>query len=433
MIHSKSAKNALWIIGCRIIQSGVALAVTMLSARYLGPSDFGLINYAASLVAFFVPIMRLGLNATLVRELLLDPEHEGEIMGTTLAMTFLSAIASVIGVGIVSSLLNSGEPHTVIVCILYSILLITQSMEMIQYWYQSKLLSKYTSITILGAYIIVALYRIWILITDRSIYLFAISQAIDFAIIAVVLLILYFKLMGRPLKVSARRAAAMLSRSKYYIISGIMITLFAQTDRIMLNLWLDEAAVGFYSAAASCATLTSFVFVAIIDSARPAIIEANKESQEAFEKRTKMLFSAVVILAMLQSVAITIFARTVIRILYGTDYDPSIAALRIIVWFTTFSYLGAARDVWILAEGKQKYLLTINFAGALTNILLNAVLIPVYGIYGAAFASLVTQFFTNVVTGWIIPAIRPCNRLMLQALHPREIHGMIKQYIKGQA
>ena len=102
-MHNRTIKNAAWIIGCRIIQSGLALAVTMLSARYLGPSGFGLINYAASLVAFFVPIMQLGLNSTLVQEIIYDPEHEGETLGTALAMSFISSIACVIGVGVVAA------------------------------------------------------------------------------------------------------------------------------------------------------------------------------------------------------------------------------------------------------------------------------------------------------------------------------------------
>ena len=72
----------------------------------------------------------------------------------------------------------------------------------------------------------------------------------------------------------------MLSRSKHYILSSMMIVVFAQTDRIMLKLMLNEEAVGYYSAAASCATLTAFVFVAIIDSFRPSILESKQTSDE---------------------------------------------------------------------------------------------------------------------------------------------------------
>lgn len=425
-MHNRTIKNAAWIIGCRILQSGLALAVTMLSARYLGPSGYGLINYAASLVAFFVPVMQLGLNSTLVREIIADPAHEGETMGTALAMTFTSSIACIVGITSVAAFLNRGEPETVLVCALYSLLLLFQSLEMIQYWFQAKLLSKYTSLSILAAYVVVAAYRIILLITGRSIYWYAVSQALDFAIIAGTLLILYGKLSGSRLKVSAKRAASMLSRSKHYILSSMMIVVFAQTDRIMLKLMLNEEAVGYYSAAASCATLTAFVFVAIIDSFRPSILESKQTSDEAFYRGMKTLYAVIIILALLQSVLIAVLAEPVIRILYGTEYGMSVIALRIIVWFSTFSYMGAVRDIWILAEKKQKYLWIINLSGAAANVLLNAVLIPLWGVNGAAAASLITQFFTNVIMGWILRPIRPNNRLMLQSLSLPFLSSLLK-------
>lgn len=432
-MHNRTIKNAAWIIGCRIVQSGLALVVTMLSARYLGPSGYGLINYAASLVAFFVPIMQLGLNSTLVREMICDPEHEGETLGTALAMTFVSSIACVIGIGAVAAFLNKGETTTILVCVLYSILLVFQSLEMVQYWFQAKLLSKYTALTILVAYIIVSAYRITLLITGSSIYWYAISQALDFAIIAIVLLFLYGRLSGNKLKVSMKRAASMLGRSKHYILSSMMITVFAQTDRIMLKLMLNEDAVGYYSAAAACATLTSFVFVAIIDSARPSILEGKQRSDEEFQRGMKLLYAVIIALALLQSAVVAALAKPIIWILYGTEYGTSVDALRIVVWFSTFSYLGAVRDVWILAEKKQKYLWIINLSGAAANVILNAILIPIWGVNGAAAASLVTQIFTNVVMGWIIRPIRPSNRLMLQSLNVKFIASQLKSIKSGKS
>lgn len=426
-MHNRTINNAAWIIGCRILQSGLALVVTILSARFLGPNGYGLINYAASLVAFFVPVMQLGLNSTLVREIISDPDHEGETMGTALAMTFASSIACVLGIACVSGFLNQGETETTLVCVLYSLLLLFQSLEMIQYWFQAKLLSKYTSLTILAAYIVVSAYRIFLLITDCSIYWYAISQAIDFGIIAMVLLVLFRRISGRKLSVSLKRASDMLGRSKHYILSAMMITVFAQTDRIMLKLMLNEEAVGYYSAAVSCATLTAFVFVAIIDSARPTILEGKQKSDDVFHQRMKILYAVIILLALFQSAVITVFAKPIVLVMYGKEYTTAINALRIVVWFSTFSYLGAVRDIWILAEKKQRYLWIINLSGAAANVVLNAVLIPVYGVNGAAIASLVTQIFTNVIMGWIIRPISQCNRLMTQSLNIKFICSQVKK------
>ena len=429
-MHSRTVKNAAWIIGCRLVQAVIGLAVTMISARYLGPSGYGLINYAASLVTFFVPIMQLGLNSTLVQEILNKPEQEGETMGTALVLTFVSGIACVIGVGAFSAFANQGETQTIFVCVLYSLLLLAQSLEMIQYWFQAKLLSKYTALTVLAAYIAISIYRITLLVAGKSIYWYAVSQAIDYAIIAIALLFIYNRLPTQKLRFSLTRANEIFGRSKHYIISAMMITVFAQTDRVMLKIMIDEAAVGYYSAAITCAGLSSFVFVAIIDSARPTILNGKKKSDEVFQYRLKLLFTLVIGLALLQSAAFTILSNLVIGILYGSAYAPSVSALRIVVWYTTFSYLGAVRDIWILAENKQKYLWIINLSGASVNICLNAFMIPVYGINGAAAASLITQIFTNVMMGFILKPIRPCNRLMLQSLNVRLFFVQVKELRK---
>ena len=146
----------------------------------------------------------------------------------------------------------------------------------------------------------------------------------------------------------------------------------------------------------------------------------------------KLLYIVIIGLAMLQSAVVCILAKLIVHILYGAAYSVSISALRVVVWYTTFSYLGAVRDIWILAENKQKYLWIINLSGAGANVVLNALLIPIYGINGAAIASLVTQVFTNVIMGWIIKAIRRSNQLMVQALMPRFIYSQLKQFQKGR-
>lgn len=432
MDGNRVIKNASWIILCRIIQAVIGLILTMFSARYLGPSGYGLISYAASIVAFVTPIMQLGLNSTLVQEIVAHPDQEGEILGTAIAMCFVSSVACIIGVITFVCVANPGETDTIIVCGLYSASLIFQSFEIIQCWFQAKLLSKYTAITTLVAYTAMSAYKIILLIVGKSIYWFALSQVLDYCIISVVFLLIYRKIGIEQLNISFRRGKQMLEKSKYYIASSLMVTVFAQTDRVMLKLMIDESAVGFYSAAVTCAGMTSFVFGAIIDSARPAILSVKNISQTKFEDRIKLLYFFVIYLALLQSVFISVLSKWIVLFLYGPAYESTINALRIIVWYTTFSYLGSVRNIWILAEGKQRFLWIINLSGALTNVGLNLLLIPVWGINGAAIASLVTQIFTNVIIGFILKPIRDNNYLMLKSIRLGMIVSALKALINSQ-
>ena len=411
--------NASWIIGCRIVQALLNLILTMLLARYWGPSGYGLINYAASIVAFVVPVMQLGLNSTLVQELIAQPDKEGEILGTSLTMSAISALCCMVGVVSFSALANKGETITTIVCGLYSVQLIFQSLELLQYWFQSKLLSKYTSVTALAAYGVATVYKIILLICKSHVYWFALSQALDYLVIGITLLVIYRKMGNSRLRFSWKLFCRLFSRSRYYIVANLMVTIFAQTDRIMLKMMLDETAVGFYSAAVTCASMTAFVFAAIIDSTRPVIFEKAKVGIQEFEHSVSRLYSLIIYLSLLQCVAITVFSELIIYILYGSEYMEAANVLRLVVWYTTFSYIGSVRNIWILAEGKQKYLSVINLSGAGANVLLNYLLIPSMGIHGAALASLITQIFTNVIISYLIKPIRHNNTLMLKGLNPK--------------
>lgn len=428
MEKSKVTKNAGWIIGIQLVKSVFGMIISMLTARFLGPSSFGVINYASSIVAFVAPIMYLGLNGVLVQELVSTPEKEGETLGTSITLSFFSSLFCICGVIGFVSIVNKGETETILVCALYSVLLIFQALEMMIYWFQAKLLSKYSSMISLVAYLVVSGYKAYLLATRKSVYWFAISNALDYMLIAVGLMIAYKKLGGAPLSFRWQTARKLFAKSKYYIISNMMITIFAQTDRIMLKLMIDDAATGYYSAAVTCAGMTAFVFSAIIDSFRPMVFDCKKNNALQYEKNVCRLYSIIIYLSLLQSVFITLFAKLIIQILYGSAYAPAVDPLKLVVWYTTFSYLGSVRNVWILAENKQKYLWIINLSGALTNVVLNCVFIPIIGTMGAALASLITQIFTNVAIGFIIKPIQHNNTLMLRSLDPREMISTLKYF-----
>ncbi len=411
--------NAKWIIICKVLQSVLQLVIGMLCARYLGPSNYGLINYAASIFAFVLPIAKLGFDSSLVNEYVRHPEKEGEIMGTGLVMNLVSALFSF---GLVSAFVltvNGNERETVIVCMLYSISLFCCAFEMAQFWFQYKLLAKYSSIVMLAVYVVVAVYRIFLLVTNKSVYWFALTNAIDYGLIGISLIIIYKKLGNAKLSFSFNTAKGLFSRGKHYILASLMLVVIQNTDHIMLTSLIGKAENGFYAAAITCASVTQFVFTAIIDSFRPQILKNKKENESAFKKSVSLLYGTVSYLAIAQSVAFIIFAKWIVMILYGSEFMATVPVLRILSLYFVFSFMGSVRNVWILAEQKQKYLWIINLSGAVLNIVLNFIMIPEWGATGAAAASFITQMFANFILGFIMKPIRESNTLFLKGLNPK--------------
>lgn len=417
--NKKIFHNAKWIIVCKIAQSLIQMIVGMLSARYLGPSNYGLISYASSVVAFFIPVMQLGLQSTLVQEYVNDPEREGQILGTSLIMNLVSAAACIIGVAAFTMVANRGETTTILVCTLYSVSLVFQGIEMVQYWFQAKLLSKYSSLAMLCSYVVVSAYKIYLLASGKSVHWFALSHAVEYGVAGSLLLLAYKKHGTQRLSFSFEAAKKLFSKSRHYIAAMLMVVVYGSTGNILLKLLFGEAETGFYATAVTCNVITNFVFMAIIDTARPVVLESYHRSREAFEKNVSRVYSITTWLSIAQSVFFTLCAEIVISFLYGDTYLPAVPVLQILGWNAAFSYMGYVRNIWILAEGKHKVLFIINLSGAVANLLLNACLIPAWGACGAALASVLTQIFTNFIMGFILKPIRPNNHLLLQGMNPR--------------
>lgn len=429
ILKNKLLCNATWLIVCKIVQAILSFLVGILTTRYLGPSNYGIINYAISLVTFLVPIVQLGIRHILVQEFINNPEEEEKIVGTTLGLVSISSFLGIILMIIFVLIANYGSKDIIIVCSLYSVSLLFQSLELIQYWFQAKLMSKYIAIISLGAYVVISVYRIFLLISGKNVYWFALAHTLDYFIIAVALLVIFKKITKKNLIFSLSTAKRLLSKSKYYIVSGVMVCLFSQTDHIMLTNMLGEKENGIYSAALNCANLAGFIFSAVIDSFRPIIFESKKNNELSFEKNISRLYSIIIYASLLQSIFMIILSRYIILFLYGSLYEESISVLKIIVWYPMFSYLGTIRNIWILSENKQSIMWIINTSGAVLNIIGNYFLIPIYGASGAAFASVITQMFTNYILNYILVPLRRNNRLLLNGLNLKNIVNDIKNIL----
>lgn len=209
-----------------------------------------------------------------------------------------------------------------------------------------------------------------------------------------------------------------------------MVVIFQNTDKIMIRQMIGEAETGFYSAAITCIGISAFVFTAIIDTARPVILEEKTQNPELYEKRVIQLYSIITCLSLAQSIGMTVLAKPIVLLLYGSEYSKTAGILAVAVWYNTFGHYGSVRNIWILAEEKQKYLTGINVAGALSNVVLNFFFIWIWGSVGAAVASVITQFFTNVITGFILKPIRRNNYLMLKSLNPKILWTMVSKIIR---
>ena len=164
---------------------------------------------------------------------------------------------------------------------------------------------------------------------------------------------------------------------------------------------------------------------------RPEILKNKRISEEKFENSISLAYCVIFYASLIQCSVTSFLARPMIYMLYGEEYLPAVLALRVVVWFVTYSYFGSIRGIWILAEEKYKYVLWIDVSGAVLNIILNLLLIPVLGLIGASVASVLTQFFMNFVMGFFIKHLRRNNILMLKGLNPKFAIEQARNFINS--
>lgn len=409
-------KNASWIIGGKILQLFISLIVNILTARYLGPDNYGLINYGAAYVAFFSSLCTLGINSIIIKDFLDYPSEQGKTLGTAIILRILSSAFSAIMIVGIAFILDKQEPMTVVVVALCSVALIFQVFDTINFWFQSRYQSKVTSIAGIFAYIVVAIYKFILLFFYKDVRWFAFSTSVDYICVAMFLMIAYKRYGGPKLEFSMTKAKGLWNKSYHYILSGMMVAIYGQTDKFMIKQILTDADVGFYSVATAICATWVFVLQAIIDSIYPTIINLHKNDKLKFERKNRQLYGIVFYVSVVVSIFFVIFGKYIVLLLYGEAYLDSVIPLKIVTWYTAFSYLGVARNAWMVCENKQKYLKYLYLSAAIINVILNAFTIPKWGISGAAIASLITNVATSMILPMLIKEIRPNTILMLEAI-----------------
>ena len=109
----------------------LSLVIGVISARYLGPGNYGTINYAASYISFFTIACTLGLEGVVVKEMIDNRDDEGTLLGSSIAMRLAAGVLSQIVVCIIVHFINPGDKTLLIVSFLQSLVLLFNAFHII--------------------------------------------------------------------------------------------------------------------------------------------------------------------------------------------------------------------------------------------------------------------------------------------------------------
>jgi O-antigen/teichoic acid export membrane protein len=428
----KYFKNTSWLFGEKILRMAVGLFVGIWMARYLGPEQFGLFSYTQSFVGLFTVIATLGLDGIVVRELVKDDTRRDEFISTTFWLKLIAAFGVLIVLAIAVNF-TSNDNYTNSLVFIIASATIFQSFNVVDMYFQSKVLSKYIVYANVISLFISSIVKIALILNEAPLIAFAWVILFDSFILASGFI--YFYLKSRRHGEQSDRHSVLDKESSFawefnkstalyllkdswpLILSGIVISIYMKIDQVMIKEMMNAQAVGQYAAAVRISEAWYFIPMVITSSLFPAIINAKKQSEELYYARLQKLYGLMVWIAIAIALPMTFLSDWVVNLLYGEQFSQAGDVLMIHIWAGVFVFLGVAKGGWTLLEHQQKYSLQFQVIGAIVNIIGNYFLIPVYGIMGASIATIISVII-NVI---IVPPLinkkqRQCTALIIKSI-----------------
>lgn len=414
----KAVGNAGWLMADRILRMGFGLVVGVWLARYLGPAQFGSLNFAISFVALIGTITTLGLENIIVRSIVHDVSHSHEILGTAFALRFWSSLLTCLLIILASELFHMSDGVTSLLVSILSLSLVFQSIEVIDSYFQSQLQSKFTAIARISAFLIGSAVRVLLILLHEPLWWFALAYVIETALTAVGFAAVYRWTGGDFSIWSARklRALQLLKQSWPILFSGMAIMVYMRIDVIMLEVMQGERAVGIYATATKISEVWYFISTAIVSSVAPAIIRSI-DNPQIYYAQIEKLFSLMSLIALVVGSCIALSSRFIIHLLYTDAFAAAAPVLAVHVWASIFVFLGVAQSPWDLSQNLLKLAFYRTLAGAVANILLNFILIPKYAAMGAALATVISYGISAVIGNAFSVRTRPIFFMQLKSLY----------------
>jgi len=203
--------------------------------------------------------------------------------------------------------------------------------------------------------------------------------------------------------------------------------IYMKIDQIMLGQMIGDEAVGLYSAATRISEVWYFIPMAIVASVFPAILESKKRSEDEYYERLQKLYDLMAMISVGVALAMTFLSMLIVTSLFGEAYSEAGPVLAIHVWAAVFVFLGVASSQWFLAENLQILSFQRTALGAVVNVILNLWLIPLYGVVGAALATVFAQATASLFFDGIQKKTRRMFWMKIKSMNPLRWHALISR------
>ncbi len=403
------ARNFLTLGSGEAVARIIAFAATVYVARVLGPESYGIIELAAAIVLYFTRVADFGIDLGLgVREIAArraDLDRLAPVVLTARILVSALLVTLLVAVGLL--VLPPAEGKVLAV---YSITLLAVGAS--TRWIHIGLeKTAYVSLSrTLGELLMVGLVFAFVRSSEDLVRVPMAKVAGDFLAVAIMAwLVGRFGIKLRP-RLDWSVLRPLVRRAWPLVLSALLGLMIYNSDLIFIRLFTGRSAsVGYYAAAYTLIGFLANLGIAYSISLLPTLtrLGSDRHRQLALYRTAHAHVFAI---GFPIAIGGSLLGGPIISLVFGPAYGPAVLALQIVVWSVP---LGLLRDIPIaglIANGREDSVLRLTAWATAFNLLLNLLLIPPFGIYGAAIASVLTEAFRMLlafraggVYGWPSP------------------------------
>ena len=410
--------NTGWLLSDSILRMAVGLIVNVWVTRYLGPEQFGTLNYARAFLILFTPMATLGLEGIVVRNVTRAPSCRNEIMGTAFLLKLAGGVLTLVSAALAIWMLKPADRLLHLLVGISALGTVFQCFGVIDFWFISQLRSKYSVYARSAAFIVANIIKIFLVLFDAPLVAFAWAGCADLALGAIGFILAYkagnFRI--GEWKFSASMAVGLLRDSWPLLLADVVMLIYMRVDKVMIGEMAGNTELGIYSVATMLAEAMYFIPMAVTSSMYPSIVEAAREGGEKLDVLMQKNYSLMAFLGYAVALPVTFLASWLIPALFGAAYGRAGLMLIGLAWAGLFFNLSLARGSFLAANNWTRIQLFADFTGCVINVGLNLILIPLYGGMGAVIASCVAYWFVAHGVCFTIRPLRRTGGLMTKAM-----------------
>lgn len=405
-----------WLLADRGMRLAGGFVVGLWLARYLGPSDFGLLSVATAATFFGVVATQMGVDGLVQRELVRRPDATGVILGTvTLLGIFVAVIAWALIALIAVTVVHDPTMRDVLLWL--GLLVVPQALVGWEYLFQARSDLRPVVIGQNACFAVCLCLRALLIVLH--------SHVVSFAIVAVIerlggaLAVLAWGSRRHPsgrLGFDSSLARTIMKEAWPVWASALLTTAYLKMDQILIAHWTGVAATGTYAAATRLSELWWSVSTIVATAVLPDLVRASHRSEREYWSIMQKYLDASAGLSILAAVVMTIIAPQLVHLFYGARYADAAGILAIQFWSAVFIFLSVARGRHLITSGRRVVELWFSIGGVALNLTANVILVPRYGAIGAAWAGLFTQIGVSVGLPWLFSNTRGIARMQVAAL-----------------